>query len=162
MIRMSKFADYGIVLMTYIADASDTHPQNARGLAVASSLPLPTVSKILKSLSRAGLLLSHRGKQGGYTLARSAREISVVDMIGAIDGPIAMTECSTTSPSSSCELEGSCPVRSNWQLISSTVHRALGELTLADMTRPMPAASELTHLRGTSMVAASALRGAHS
>jgi FeS assembly SUF system regulator len=136
MIRMSKFADYGIVLMTYIAEAPET--QNARTLAAASSLPLPTVSKILKSLSRAGLLLSQRGKQGGYKLAKSAEEISVASMIGAIDGPIAMTECSTRAPSV-CELEPCCPVSSNWRLISGTVERALSDLTLADMTKPMPA-----------------------
>ena len=109
MIRLSKFADYGIVLLTYIADAPESHPHSSRTLAEASHLPLPTVSKILKSLSRAGLLLSHRGKQGGYSLARASDQITVADMIGAIDGPIGMTECSTEA-SHPCDLEPRCPV----------------------------------------------------
>lgn len=135
MLRLSKMADYGIVLLTYVANAEEGEVSTARHLAEQSRLPLPTVSKVLKSLSRAGLLVAHRGKNGGYTLARAPEQISVVDMIRAIDGPIALTECSTHAPSL-CDLESCCPVRSNWAKITSTVSDALEQLSLADMAVP--------------------------
>ena len=138
MIRPSKFADYGIVLMTSIANSGDEQPSNARVLSESSQLPLPTVSKILKRFSRAGLLVSHRGKQGGYTLAKRPRDITVAEMIAAVDGPIALTACGPEAPGL-CDLEPSCPVRSNWQRITAVVHTALEKLTLADMTTPIPA-----------------------
>ena len=137
MIRLSKFADYGIVLLTYIANRSSNQPTSARHLSEQSHLPLPTVGKILKTLSRAGILVSHRGPRGGYMLARSSHAITVAEVIAAIDGPIALTECSSHAPSL-CEFEPSCPVRSNWRHISRAVVGALEELTLADMTRPVP------------------------
>src|SRR5690349_13231777 len=110
MLRLSKMANYGIVLLSYVANAAPGEVSTARLLAERSALPLPTVSKVLKSLSRAGLLVAHRGKHGGYTLAREPRSISVADMIHAVDGPIALTVCSPHTPGL-CELEGSCPVR---------------------------------------------------
>ena len=138
MIRLSKLADYGIVLLSYFV--RDTHAvRTARDLASASRLPLPTVSKILKALSRGGLLVSHRGVKGGYSLARPADDISVVEVIRAIDGPIALTECSHTAPGL-CDLEIACPVRSNWQKINDVVVRALADLSLVDMTLPAPPA----------------------
>ena len=137
MIRLSKLADYGIVLLTYVARDVDGRVYTARELADESRLPLPTVSKILKALCRGGLLVSHRGASGGYSLARPARDISVVDIIAAIEGPIAMTECSVTAPSL-CDFEAACPVRSNWQRINDVVVRALAGLTLVDMKQPLP------------------------
>ncbi len=136
MIRLSKLADYGIVLLTYFAQEQQA-VLTARELAERSRLPLPTVSKILKALCRGGLVMSQRGVNGGYALARSAKDISVVDIIAAIEGPIAMTECSFTAPGL-CEFENACPVRSNWQRINHTVVAALGGLTLLDMKRPSP------------------------
>lgn len=138
MIRLSKLADYGIVLLTYFGRGpEDEAVYTARELADESRLPLPTVSKIMKALCRGGLLMSHRGVNGGYSLARPAKEISVVDIIAAIEGPIAMTECSITAPGL-CEFEAACPVRSNWQRINSVVVQALAGLTLTDMKQPLP------------------------
>lgn len=135
MLRLSKLADYGIVLMTYIARNVGTGPQPARDLASRSNLPLPTVSKVLKALCRAGLLVAHRGKQGGYSISRSIDEVSVADMIAAIDGPIALTECGTYAPAL-CDLEPTCPVRQNWVTISLKVREALENLSLADLQQP--------------------------
>lgn len=151
MLRLSKMADYGIVLLTYVAQGYGPQGEvsTARGLAEKSGLPLPTVSKVLKSLSRYGLLVAQRGKHGGYTLARAPEEISVVDMIKAVEGPIALTECSTHAPSL-CELEGTCPVRSNWSRITSVVQGALQNLTLADMATPNGCGSPSTTSRSTS------------
>ena len=136
MIRLSKMTDYAIVLMGYIS----RHPSNeictSRGLSEESQLPLPTVSKILKGLSRAGLLVSHRGNKGGYTLVHEATEISVAEIITAMEGGFALTECSSTAPVL-CELEESCPVRSNWKKINDAVCSALDGLTLDEMATPL-------------------------
>lgn len=135
MIRLTKLSDYGIVLLTYFARESGRALYTARDLADESGLPLPTVSKILKALVRSELLASQRGVKGGYSLARAPREISVAEIIGAIDGPIAVTDCSTHD-SHLCDIERGCPVRSNWQRINAAVSHALGELSLAEMTAP--------------------------
>jgi len=140
MIRLSKLADYGIVLLSYFVRTDET-VYTARELADESRLPLPTVSKIMKALCRGGLLVSHRGVNGGYSLAKPANQISVVDIIAAIEGPIAMTECSITAPGL-CEFEAACPVRSNWQRINTVVVRALSGLTLTDMKQPLPQNTE--------------------
>src|SRR2546426_12150391 len=95
MIRLGKLTDYGLVLLTHIAQNHDRLLHTARDLAVESRLPLPTVSKLLKELLQGGLLVSHRGIKGGYSLARMPREISMAEIIAVIEGPIALTECST-------------------------------------------------------------------
>ena len=135
-IRLTKLSDYGIVLLTFFARESERALYTARDLADESGLPLPTVSKILKALVRAELLASHRGVKGGYSLARLPNEISVAQIIGAIDGPIAVTDCSTHK-AHLCDIERAWPVRRNWQHINAAVSHALGELTLAEMTSPI-------------------------
>ena len=134
MIRLSKLTDYGIVLMTRFAVDGAVH--TARELADDTGVPLPTVSKILKALAREELLASHRGVKGGYNLARPAQEISVAQIISVFE-PIAMTECTAIGPSF-CELEPTCPVRGNWQKIGLAIRNALADLTLAEMTNPLP------------------------
>jgi Rrf2 family protein len=104
-------------------------------LAEKSNLPLPTVSKLLKVLLQSGFLVSHRGIKGGYSLARDTREISVAEIIAALEGPIGLTEC-TTDPSGLCDLEPSCPIKRNQQLISQVVRGALEKLSLADLISP--------------------------
>lgn len=136
MIRMTKQSDYGIVLMTQIAgQAAGLHA--ATEIAEEAQLPQPTVSKILKILARAGLLDSHRGMKGGYSLARAAEEITVAEIITALEGPIAITECINDSPGE-CSQEPFCPVRGNWQRINDAIRHALEGITLAEMTHPLP------------------------
>jgi FeS assembly SUF system regulator len=137
MIRIAKLTDYAIVLLTYVARDRDRGVHNARDLAAESHLPLPTVSKVLKSLSRGGLLVSHRGATGGYGLAKPADAISVAEIIAAMEGPVALTECSTNCPGV-CEIEKVCPVRRNWRSINAVVLRSLENLTLSDMAEPLP------------------------
>jgi FeS assembly SUF system regulator len=130
-IRISRLTDYGIVLMSHIAaHAADVH--NAAEVAQDAHLPLPTVSKLLRLLTKEGLLESHRGVKGGYGLARGAGEITVGQIITALEGPVAITTCTTNSPGE-CEHEGRCPVRSHWHLINLAVRQALDSVTLADM-----------------------------
>ncbi len=108
---------------------------SANELAAELGLALPTVSKVLKALVQHGLLVSHRGAKGGYSLAAAPEEISVAQIISAIEGPIALTECSDSV--GLCGQETQCSVRGNWQLINKAVREALERVTLADLARPM-------------------------
>jgi FeS assembly SUF system regulator len=137
MIRIAKLTDYAIVLLTYVARNRKRSVHAARDLATESHLPLPTVSKILKSLSRGGLLVSHRGVAGGYSLARAPGAVNLAEIIAVMEGPVALTECSTSCPGL-CEIEPVCPVRNNWRKINDVVVRSLENLTLLDMTEPLP------------------------
>jgi len=134
MFRITKITDYGVVLLSRLARGDDRRARNARDLADELDLPLPTVSKILKTLARAGLLASHRGARGGYTLTRDPEKISVAEVIGALEGPVALTRCSQESEG--CPREGLCGVSANWQIISDAVRGALHSITLAEMIRP--------------------------
>lgn len=134
MLRVSKMTDYGIVLMTHLArDPKGQHA--AADLSVQVDIPLPTVSKILKQLTRARLLVSSRGTQGGYSLAREPRAISVAELIATLEGPIGLTEC-INSPGE-CELEPHCSIRGHWERINQAVYEALSAIKLSDMVQPM-------------------------
>lgn len=132
MLRMSRITDYGIVLLTHLAASDAKRTYNARELAEAAHLPLPVVSKILKVLTREGFLVSSRGIKGGYSLARPPEDVSVVDVIDALEGPIALTECGTGS----CEREASCRVRAPWQRINRVVRKSLEDVRLSDLVTP--------------------------
>jgi len=136
MFRMTKQTDYGIVLLTRFASAPMGHVHTARDLSEETLLPLPMVSKILKVLGRYGLLMSHRGVKGGYSLARRPDQITMIDIVGALEGPVAITECSLERPGA-CTQEPLCPVRTHWQRINQVVRDALAGLTLAEMTQPL-------------------------
>ena len=148
MIRLTKLTDYSVVLMSHLAAEPETQ-MTSSSLAQATQIALPTVSKILKVLSREGLLVSHRGASGGYTMARAPREISVAEVISAMEGPIAMTECADLSDGE-CIQESFCRVRGNWQRINDAVRNALASITLEEMAQPfgVPAdpTSNLVHL----------------
>lgn len=137
MVKLGKLTDYGLVLMTCIARNEMCLPQRtARDLARESKLPPSTVSKLLKELLQSGLLLSHRGTKGGYLLAREPQQISVIDIITAIEGPMALTECST-DVSGLCNLELSCPLKSNQRVINQAVRGVLEKITLSDLVQPL-------------------------
>lgn len=131
MLRISKLTDYATVVLGVLAqDASVSH--SAAQLAEATRIALPTVSKVLKALQRGGLVASIRGVRGGYQLARAAADISAVDVIDAMEGPVGLTEC-TTHPGS-CDLEHTCRSGDAWQKINLTVRRALQEVSLLELT----------------------------
>lgn len=134
MIRLSRLADYGVVLMTHIAGSSESM-QTAAAAAAATGVPEPTAGKILKALSRHGLLVSQRGINGGYSLAHAPDAITVAGIIAAVDGPIALTEC-LEADGGACNLESYCPTRGNWQKINTAIQQALDGITLADMLEP--------------------------
>jgi FeS assembly SUF system regulator len=144
MIRLSKLTDYGILLMTQMARHPERAMHTARDLSVETRLPLPTVSKILKLLSNGGLLLSHRGVKGGYSLVRPAQEISVGRIITELEGPIGVTECGG-SPGL-CDMESFCPVSPHWRVISHELRQTLERLTLPDLIDPLPMVGRRTPL----------------
>ena len=140
MIRVTKLADYGILLMTWLAwrKARPTGAEarrSATDLAKETGLPAPTVSKLLRLLSKADLLDAQRGAQGGYLLTRDPAGISVADIIAAIEGPIALMHClSDTSPD--CDVESLCPTRTNWDRINQAILTALSSISLEEMATP--------------------------
>ena len=152
MIRLSKLADYGIVIMTNMARVPERQ-HNANAIAAESHIPLPMASKIRKVLARAGLLASYRGAKGGYGLARPAETISVADVITALDGPIAVTACIENSPGE-CDIESLCPARANWQRINQAIREALDGISMAEMAQSVPPAFALArHVQGSAATA---------
>jgi FeS assembly SUF system regulator len=146
MFRMSKMTDYGLVLLTELA-REENSTRTARELAEATRVPLPSVSKVLKGLQSAGMLVSHRGAMGGYGLARPAAAIPLTQIITALEGPVAITECvQHTEGEASCELQSVCRVRGHWQVINHAIQDALGRLTLADLCAPTPRVERLVGL----------------
>lgn len=138
MLRISKLTDYGTVLLAHLA-ANQPQVCSAADAASATGIASPTVSKLLKSLAKAGLVTSTRGANGGYELARSPKAISAADVIDALEGPVSITECSSSQ--SLCEHEDICSVGSAWQRINVAIRHALDDVTLSDLIRtnsPVP------------------------
>ncbi|HZX22487.1 MAG TPA: SUF system Fe-S cluster assembly regulator [Woeseiaceae bacterium] len=141
MLRISKLTDYGTVVLAHLVDA-DQQLQSASEIAAATGLGAPTVSKLLKQLARAGLVASERGANGGYRLAQAPQDISAAHIIDALEGPLAITECSGRE--SSCELEENCSVGSSWQQINRQIRRALAGISLTELQKQRPAIPTFT------------------
>jgi FeS assembly SUF system regulator len=133
MLRISKMTDYAILMMVELT--RDGEMLSAQALSERIHVEVPTASKVLKLLAGNELLESYRGANGGYRVNRTAAEISVAEVIAAIEGPIAMTECSVEE--GLCSQEDNCELRSNWQWISLAVAQALRDVSLAEMSAPM-------------------------
>jgi len=132
MLRISKLTDYGTLVLAHLADAEE-QLQSASEIAGATGLGAPTVSKLLKQLARAGLVASERGANGGYRLAKAPTDISAAQIIDALEGPLAITECS--GQESSCELEEVCSVGSSWQQINLQIRQALAGISLTELQK---------------------------
>lgn len=135
MLRPSKLADYATVIMTDLA-RDPARLRNAADLAAETHLAAPTVSKVLKRLAREGLLVSIRGAHGGYRLARMPADITMAEIIAALEGPLGLTDCAAHN--GRCGIESRCGVRGNWLRINLAVQRALEGVTLAAMAEPFP------------------------
>lgn len=138
MLRLTKQTDYALVLLGLLARDRSGRPRTARGLAKAAGIPLPMVSKILKLLSREKLLKSERGASGGYRLSRQASEITVGEVILLMEGPIALTDCSS-AVDANCAIEPACPVTSTMRRVNGIVIETLESISLEDMVRPRQA-----------------------
>lgn len=135
MLRVTKLTDYATVVLTVLA-ARPGEVLSATELAEAAGLEPPTVSKLLKPLAQAGLVEGLRGVRGGYRLTRPAGDVTLIEIVEAMEGPLAITECSQDD--SQCGIADQCGVRSNWRLINDVLADALRGVTLAQMLRPLP------------------------
>ena len=130
MLRITKLTDYATVVLATLA-AAPQHLQTAAGLAERTHIAAPTVSKLLKQLQRAGLVTSTRGLHGGYQLARPAAQISAATILDALEGPLAVTDCSAGH--GQCGLEDSCRVSRSWQRLNLVIRRSLQDVSLAQL-----------------------------
>ena len=130
MLRISKMTDYGTVILAAMAQ-EPLQRKNAAILAARTHIAAPTVSKVLKQLHRAGLVSSTRGLHGGYQLARAATRISAGAILDALEGPLAITDCSAGH--GHCGIEHSCHVGRAWQRLNHVVRRALNDVSLAQL-----------------------------
>ena len=136
MLRVTKLTDYATVVLGVLAEAPG-EVLSASGLAERAGLETTTVAKVLKPLATAKLVQAYRGASGGYRLARPAHAIRLVEIVEAMEGPLAMTECSVTA--GQCSLERSCNTRAHWRRINDVVADALGRVSLAEMIQPIAA-----------------------
>lgn len=131
MLRISKLTDYGTVILAALANASEDQKFTATDVAARTRIGLPTVSKLLKKLQRGGLVTSTRGSNGGYKLAKTATQISAADILDALEGKLALTECA--SQHSHCGIESTCRVGHAWQHVNLAIRRSLEETSLAQL-----------------------------
>ncbi len=131
MLKLSRMIDYGVVVLSQLANRRDTLT-TAPELAEATGLPAPMVSKVLKSLARSDLVVSHRGVHGGYSLSRGPEEISVAAIVEALEGPVALTACVEASDSH-CQVESLCPIRGGWEKVNNAIRDALEAVSLAEL-----------------------------
>jgi FeS assembly SUF system regulator len=134
MLRISKLTDYATVILSYLA-LDPLRILSATLIAKEIHLSVPTVSKLLKILQEAALVKSFRGTGGGYQLARPAKDITLADIVTAIEGNLAMTECCTTN--SLCAIDSLCTLKDNWKVINRIILNALARVTLQDMKSSM-------------------------
>ena len=133
--RLTHLADYAVVLMTAAARRGEDVRLSAAELAQDTGVPLPTAQKLMGSLAGAGLLTSARGAGGGFALARPVADISLADIVEAVEGPIAMTMCSGSDDASDCALDAHCRVKPHMGVVSSAVRGALGAVSLQELAR---------------------------
>ena len=148
MLKLTKKADYGLIAMRHLAEHADLGSRSAKDLAEMYSIPQEALAKILQRLTKAGLLISQYGTNGGYTLARNPRQISAFEVIRAIDGPLFITSCS--SATNDCDQSDRCTVREPLRKVSRSIEEVLNRLTIWEMTEPEPeSAPELVTLGWT-------------
>src|SRR5919108_5610556 len=139
MLRLSKKADYALMAMKHLAVRGDAAASSAREIAEQYDIPIELMAKVLQRLVRRGLLASHQGTRGGYELARLPTQISVADVIQAIDGPVTVTACSTEE--GQCEQFSTCNVRDPLWRVRERILAALGECTIAELATDAPVAA---------------------
>ncbi len=132
MIKVSRLADYAVVVLVAFT-RSDDALLSAAALADKTKLPEPTVAKVLKLLAKDNIVKSIRGAGGGYSLDKPIGNISIAEIVKAVDGPIAVTSC-VDGATGSCDYEGCCAVKGRWNPVNVALHSALENVTLADMT----------------------------
>ena len=132
--RLTHLADYAVVMMTAAARREPGERLSVAELSTETGVPLPTAQKLMGKLASAGLLNSARGAGGGFALARPGHEISLADVIEAVEGPIAMTQCSGSDEASDCALDAHCRVKPHMSIVSEAVRGALDSVSIESLT----------------------------
>jgi Rrf2 family protein len=136
MLKLTKKADYGLMALKYLAEHPETPALSAKDVADAYGIPAQLLAKILQLLTKRGLLRSHAGMNGGYALARDARQISAYEVIHAIDGPFFITSC--TKGAKNCELTPSCTIKEPLARVNETIAGVLKSISIQDLTEHDP------------------------
>lgn len=131
MLRLTKKADYGLMALKYLAEQADGSAHSAKDIAEAYHIPPQLLAKILQTLAKAGLLVSHAGTNGGYALSRSAKDISAFEVIRAIDGPLFITSCITIH--GSCDLAGHCTIKEPLRKVNDSIKELLSGISISDL-----------------------------
>lgn len=146
MLRLTKKADYGLMALKYLAEqavppagspsdaAHISLAQSAKDIAEAYHIPPQLLAKILQTLAKAGILVSHAGTNGGYALARSATEITAFEVIRAIDGPLFITSCITIH--GACDLAGHCTIKEPLRKVNDSIKDLLSAIRISDLIDP--------------------------
>ena len=139
MLRLTKKADYGLMALKYLAEQSCSLQASgvaasAKAIADAYHIPPQLLAKILQTLTKAGILVSHAGTNGGYALARAAREISTFEVIRAIDGPLFITSCITIH--GTCDLHGTCTIKEPLRKVNDSIKDLLSGISIGDLIEP--------------------------
>ena len=145
MLKLTKKADYGLIALRHLGASRCS--ASAKDIADAYRIPLAMLSKILQSLAKAGLLVSEQGTHGGYRLARDPQDITALEVIRTIDGPIILTHCFTEH--AECDQSDLCPVREPLRKVHEGILRLLSSITISDMTQddmPIPAIQPLSNI----------------
>lgn len=150
MLRLSKKADYALIAMKHLALRGDRGSSSAREIANLYDIPIELLAKVLQRLVRRGLLVSQQGTHGGYQLAKGPSHISVADVIQAIDGPVAVTACSSIDDGS-CEQFAKCNVRDPLWKVRERILAALGDCTIAELSADPPLPSSRTAVLHTNI-----------
>lgn len=139
MLRLTKKADYGLMALKYLAEqvalSGRDVAQSAKDIAEAYHIPPQLLAKILQTLAKAGLLVSHAGTNGGYALARSAKEITAFEVIRAIDGPLFITSCITIH--GTCDLAGHCTIKEPLRKVNDSIKELLDGIKIGDLIEPV-------------------------
>ncbi len=137
MLRITRLSDYAVRVLCTMYQVAGDRAFSARAAAQATGLPLPAVSKILKRLAQRSIVVSQRGSLGGYRMPRQPAQIALSEVVDALEGPFAFTDCGNGKDDGpGCEYRASCAVQANWARVSSVVRRALASVTIADMLSP--------------------------
>jgi FeS assembly SUF system regulator len=140
--RLTHLADYAVVMMTAAARRAEGERLSATELSEETGVPLPTAQKLMGKLAAAGLLTSVRGAGGGFTLAKPGHDISLADVIEAVEGPIAMAQCCGGDEASDCALDARCLVKPHMNIVSAAVRGALNAVSLERLATTNPAHPE--------------------
>ena len=134
MLRLTKKADYGLMALKYLAEHANSGAQSAKDIADAYHIPPQLLAKILQTMTRAGILISSAGTNGGYALARAAGEISAFEVIRAIDGPLFITSCITIH--GTCDLHGTCTIKEPLRKVNESIKDLLSGIRISDLAEP--------------------------